>query len=198
MNWPTGCRRRERRGGVPVDRSRTELYLAGPDGEAAESAAVALRRTLSGLDPGVLNPALYRLRGEAAALHLFRVAAGLDSLVPGEAEILGQVRGALEAGAPDRVLDRLFRQALHAGKKARTETAISESPASVSSAAAALARQVFGDLSASSVLLVGAGKVGELAARSLGSRGARIAFVASRSSEPLPPWRRRSRRGGCV
>ena len=118
--------------------NRTELYLAGLDGEAAESAAVALLADLSGLDPGVLNPALYRLRGEAAALHLFRVAAGLDSLVPGEAEILGQVR-ARSRPAHRPVLDRLFRQALHAGKKARTETAIGESPASVSSAAAALA-----------------------------------------------------------
>ena len=163
--------------------NRTELYLAGSDDEAAERSAVAMLADLSGLDQGLLSPSLYRLRGEAAALHLFRVAAGLDSLVPGEAEILGQVRGALEAGAPGPVLDRLFRQALHAGKKARSETAIGESPASVSSAAAALAEQVFGDLSSSSVLLVGAGKVGELAARSLAARGARIAFVASRRSE---------------
>ena len=78
-------------------------------------------------------------RDEAAALHLFRVAAGLDSMVPGEGEILGQVREAFEAGAPGPILDRLFRQALHAGKKVRAETAIGESPASVSSAAAALA-----------------------------------------------------------
>ena len=89
---------------------------------------------------------LYRLHDDAAALHLFRVAAGLDSLVPGEGEILGQVRAAYEAAAPGPLLDRVFRQALGVGKRVRTETAIGESPASVSSAAAALAAQVFGDL----------------------------------------------------
>jgi glutamyl-tRNA reductase len=81
------------------------------------------------------------------------------------------------------VLDRLFRQALHAGKKVRAETAIAESPASVSSAAAALAQQVFGQLDGCRVLLVGAGHVAELAARSLAARGARVAFVANRSTE---------------
>ena len=94
-----------------------------------------------------VEPALYRLRDQAAALHLFRVAAGLDSLVPGEGEILGQVRAAHEVGHARAVmLDRVFRQALHAGRKVRAQTAIGESPASVSSAAAALAEQVFGDL----------------------------------------------------
>jgi glutamyl-tRNA reductase len=124
---------------------------------------------------------VYRLADDAAALHLFRVAAGLDSMVPGEGEILGQVRSAFEAGAAGPVLDRLFRQALHAGKKVRAETAIAESPASVSSAAAALAQQVFGQLEGCSVMLVGAGHVAELSARSLAARGARIAFVANRS-----------------
>jgi glutamyl-tRNA reductase len=159
--------------------NRTELYLAdeSPDGaeEKAEAALLALEAEL--------GPALYRLRDEEAALHLFRVAAGLDSLVPGEGEILGQVRAAHAAGATGSILDRLFRQALHAGKKARTETAIGESPASVSSAAAALAEQVFGDLRGREVVLIGAGKVGELAIRSLVSRGATIAFVANRTTD---------------
>jgi glutamyl-tRNA reductase len=158
--------------------NRTELYLAdeSPEGaaEKAEAALLALEAEL--------GPALYRLRDEDAALHLFRVAAGLDSLVPGEGEILGQVRAAHAAGATGAILDRLFRQALHAGKKARTETAIGESPASVSSAAAALAEQVFGELRGREVVLIGAGKVGELAIRSLVSRGASIAFVANRTA----------------
>jgi glutamyl-tRNA reductase len=123
------------------------------------------------------------LTDEAAALHLFRVAAGLDSLVPGEGEILGQVRAAFEAGTTGPVLDRVFRQALHAGKKVRAETAIAESPASVSSAAGALAQQVFGRLDGCRVLLVGAGHVAELAARSLAARGAAIAYVANRSPQ---------------
>jgi glutamyl-tRNA reductase len=157
--------------------NRTELYLADESADEAERKAEAALIALE----SELGPALYRLRDEAAALHLFRVAAGLDSMVPGEGEILGQVRGAHEGGATGPILDRLFRQALHAGKKARTETAIGESPASVSSAAAALAEQVFGDLRGHSILVVGAGKVGELAVRNLVTRGAKIAFVANRT-----------------
>jgi glutamyl-tRNA reductase len=157
--------------------NRTELYLADESAEEAERKAEAALLALE----SELGPALYRLRDEAAALHLFRVAAGLDSMVPGEGEILGQVRGAHEAGAAGPILDRLFRQAVHAGKKARSETAIGESPASVSSAAAALAEQVFGDLRGRSILVVGAGKVGELAVRNLVTRGATIAFVANRT-----------------
>jgi glutamyl-tRNA reductase len=157
--------------------NRTELYLADGSVEEAEQKAEAALLALE----AELGPALYRLRDDAAALHLFRVAAGLDSMVPGEGEILGQVRAAHEAGAAGPILDRLFRQALHAGKKARAQTAIGESPASVSSAAAALAEQVFGDLRGRTILVIGAGKVGELALRNLASRGATIAVVANRS-----------------
>jgi glutamyl-tRNA reductase len=159
--------------------NRTELYLADESGEDAERRAEAALLALE----SELGPALYRLSDEAAALHLFRVAAGLDSMVPGEGEILGQVRAAYDAGAPGPVLDRLFRQALHAGRKARVETAIGESPASVSSAAAALAEQVFGDLRGRKVLVVGAGKIGDLAARNLLSRGADIAWIANRTAD---------------
>ena len=102
--------------------------------------------------------------------------------MPGEGEILGQVRVAHELGTTGPVLDRVFRQALHAGRKVRAQTAIGESPASVSSAAAALAEQVFGDLAGRSILLVGAGKVSEQAARNLRSRGAEISFVANRKT----------------
>jgi glutamyl-tRNA reductase len=159
--------------------NRTELYLASESAEDAERRAETALLELE----AELGPALYRLRDEAAALHLFRVAAGLDSMVPGEGEILGQVRAAYETGATGAILDRLFRQALHAGRKARVETAIGESPASVSSAAAALAEQVVGDLSGRKILVVGAGKVGDIAARNLLSRGAQIAWVANRSAD---------------
>ena len=159
--------------------NRTELYLAAADAEAAELDAVAV---LAELEPEV-ERALYRLRDHAAALHLFRVAAGLDSLVPGEGEILGQVRTAHELGTTSTLLDRVFRQAVHTGRKVRAQTAIGESPASISGAAAALAEQVFGDLAGCSILLVGAGKISEQSARSLRSRGARISFVANRSSD---------------
>ena len=156
--------------------NRTELYLSGVD----EREAVAALEQLAG-EP--LDGVLYRLHEDAAAVHLFRVAAGLDSLVPGEGEILGQVRDAYESVTPGPVLDRVFRQALAVGKRVRTETAIGESPASVSSAAAALAAQVFGELRGRRVLLIGAGRIGELAASNLSSRGAEIAFVANRTPE---------------
>jgi glutamyl-tRNA reductase len=159
--------------------NRTELYVAALDGEEAEAAAVA---ALASLEPDV-EPVLYRLRDRAAAHHLFRVAAGLDSLVPGEGEILGQVRVAHELGTTGPVLDRVFRQALHAGRKVRARTAIGESPASVSAAAAALAEQVFGSLEGRSILLLGAGKVSEQAARNLRSRGAEITLVANSKTE---------------
>jgi glutamyl-tRNA reductase len=158
--------------------NRTELYVASAGADAAEREALRMLTDMGGEE---IVGALYRLRDEAAALHLFRVAAGLDSLVPGEGEILGQVRHAYEQGEVGAFLDRLFRQALHAGRKVRAQTAIGESPSSISSAAAALAQQVFGDLHGRTMLLIGAGKVSELAARNLRSRGATIAFVANRT-----------------
>jgi glutamyl-tRNA reductase len=159
--------------------NRTELYLV--QDEYAEDLAVGTLTELAGDRGEDLGAALYRLRDEAAALHLFRVAAGLDSLVPGEGEILGQVRSAFEAGSPGPFLDKLFRQALHAGRRVRLETAINESPASVPSAAAALAQQVFDDLTGRRVLVLGAGKMSDATARNLVSRGADVAVVANRT-----------------
>ena len=155
--------------------NRTEIYVATDDPDAAEAQAVAVL--------AAAEPALYRLRDRAAALHLFRVAAGLDSLVPGEGEILGQVRTAAESGTPGLLLDRLFRQALHAGRRVRAQTAIGESPASVSSAAAALAAQVFGELDGCRILMIGAGEVGEQAAKSLRARGAEILLTANSKTD---------------
>ncbi len=112
-----GARRGGRRGRLPLDlqphRALPRRADAAPRGGARRGGARRPRAS------DEVSPALYRLRDEAAALHLFRVAAGLDSMVPGEGEILGQVRAAFEAGAPGPVLDKLFRQALHAGKKVR-------------------------------------------------------------------------------
>jgi glutamyl-tRNA reductase len=156
--------------------NRTEIYADGVD----EARVVQALESLAG-EP--LDGVLYRLHEEAAAIHLFRVAAGLDSLIPGEAEILGQVRAAHEASVAGPLLDRVFRQAIAVGKRVRTETAIGESPASVSSAVGALASQVFGELRGRRVLLIGAGRIGELAASNLSARGAEIAFVANRTAE---------------
>ncbi|MFN8222723.1 MAG: glutamyl-tRNA reductase [Gaiellales bacterium] len=163
--------------------NRTEIYVAGDgDGEPELIAEEAL----SGLAGGAsdeLAAVAYRLADESAALHLFRVAAGLDSLVPGEGEILGQVKDAFEACSSGPILDRVFRMALHAGRRARVETAIGESPASVPAAAAALAQRVFDGLEGRQVVLVGAGRMSDLTARNLRSRGAVITAVGNRTAE---------------
>jgi glutamyl-tRNA reductase len=156
--------------------NRTELYLAG-------ERDVRALQTLEEIAGEPLGRVAYRMHDEAAAVHLFRVSAGLDSMVPGESEILGQVKAAFEGATVGPLLDRVFRQALQLGKRVRSETAIGESPASVPAAAAALAEQVFGDLAGRRVLLVGAGRIGELAAGSLSARGAAIAFVVNRSAD---------------
>jgi glutamyl-tRNA reductase len=155
--------------------NRTEVYVVHPD--PATGAAHAERPFVNAGVAAVLE----RLHGEAAADHLFRVASGLDSMVPGEGEILGQVRAAYEAGAAGSVLHRLFRQALHVGKKVRSQTSIGESPASVSAAAAALVRRMFGELHGTRIVLVGAGKASELAARNLLSAGGKIDVVVNRT-----------------
>ncbi|HEV3479637.1 MAG TPA: glutamyl-tRNA reductase [Gaiellaceae bacterium] len=161
--------------------NRTELYLAAADAAQAERRATEALAELAGVTPGELEPYLYRLEHKAAAVHLFRVAAGLDSLVPGEGEILGQIRTAYERGTVGPLLDRLFSHALHTGKKVRTDTAIAESPGTTSSAAAALAAQVFGDLGGARIAIVGAGKIGKRAARRLTKRGASLSFIANRT-----------------
>jgi glutamyl-tRNA reductase len=167
--------------------NRVCLYVVHAEENTARLRARRELESLAGLPAAELEPALYEKVDDDAARHLFRVASGLDSLVPGEAQILGQVRSAYEAartsGAAGPLLHHLFRQALHVGKRVRNETAIGESPASVSSAAAELAARVFGDLERCSVLLIGAGKMGELAARNLGSRGVGALVVANRSQE---------------
>jgi glutamyl-tRNA reductase len=167
--------------------NRTELYLVDADEEAACARAFAELTALAGLSESEIAPALYTLTDDATALHAFRVAAGLDSLIPGEAQILGQVRGAYELAREARtagpVLHRLFRQALRVGRRVRSETAIGENPASISSAAAELAERVFGSLEGRRILILGAGKMSDLATVNLISRGVESVFVANRSPE---------------
>jgi glutamyl-tRNA reductase len=162
--------------------NRTEVYLAADDPAEADGRVIEALTGLAEVEPAELEPYLYRLEGLPTAVHLFRVAAGLDSLVPGEGEILGQVKTAFERGSAGPLLDRLFSHALHAGKRVRTDTAIAVSPGTTSSAAAALAAQVFGDLRGSRIAIVGAGKIGTLAARRLIKRGAQLTFVANRTA----------------
>lgn len=130
---------------------------------------------------------LYTYHDEGAARHLFRVAAGIDSMIVGESEILGQVRRAfgvaLEQGTVGPTLSHALRRALHVGKRARAETAIGRNPASISSAAVELARRgaVGGSLEGKRVLVVGAGKMGGLALQALGRAGVGDVTVLSRT-----------------
>ena len=167
--------------------NRTCLYLVHEDAGEAQRRAITALTEIAGLSEDELSPALYTRVDEEAAHHLFRVASGLDSLIPGEAQILGQVRLAYEAaceeGAAGQVTHRLFPQALHVGKRVRNETSIGENPASVSSAAAELVTSVFGELAGRRVLVLGAGKTAELTVLNLVSRGAHSPVVANRSIE---------------
>ena len=134
---------------------------------------------------------LYTYHDEAAVGHLFRVAAGIDSMVVGESEILGQVRRAFSTasaeGTVQLTLSHAFRRALRTGKRARTETAISRNPVSISSAAVDLARTAFptGSLEDLRVLVVGAGKMGRLAMQALRSAGTSSVTLVNRSEERL-------------
>ena len=159
--------------------NRTEIYLLGGDPDRAR---VELEER-SGLE---LEGVLARWDDGEAVSHLFRVAAGLDSLVPGESQILGQVRDAYEAartrGATGALLNRLFEDALHAGKRVRTEATLHELPESVAASAVELGVVELGGAEGKRALLFGAGKMCELAARDLRARGAEV-VVSSRTLE---------------
>ncbi|HEX2360373.1 MAG TPA: glutamyl-tRNA reductase [Solirubrobacterales bacterium] len=164
--------------------NRTEIYLVASDTVDAETAALAVLAREASIRPTELLGPLYSLRGPDAARQLFRVTAGLDSMILGEAEIQGQVKRAYELalveGATGPVLNRLFRGALTAGKRARSDTAIGEKGVSIPSVAVELAQRNLGELSARRVLLVGAGETSELSARALAARGVEAVFVANR------------------
>jgi len=140
-----------------------------------------------GLALGDLSRSSFLAEGAEAARHLFRVAAGLDSMALGESEVLGQVRQALklarESGTSRTVLHRLFESAVSAGKRVRTETEISVRPVSVASIALELAAKVFGELSEKTVLVLGAGETGGLFARQASEAGVRQLLVSSRTRE---------------
>jgi glutamyl-tRNA reductase len=168
--------------------NRTELYLVTSDAVAAESAALSALARQAERRPTELADSLYALRGLDVAHHLFSVAAGLDSMIVGEAEIQGQVKRAYELalveGMTGPISNRLFREALAAGKHVRTETGVGRSRVSVATVAAELARKSLGDsgddLSHRRVLVIGAGEQGERTAQALNDRGAHAVFVANR------------------
>ena len=139
------------------------------------------------VDLGSLEPHLYRYQDEEAVRHMFRVAASLDSMVVGEAQILGQVKQswtvARELGAIRGPLDKLLQSAFSAAKRVRTETEIGSSSVSIASVAVDLARRIFGSLEGKRILIVGAGKMSELAARHLMQHGADSIRVANRTHD---------------
>ncbi len=164
--------------------NRTELYAVLDDGACPEALFAAL--VAEGAPP--LSRYLFELEGTEAAGHLFRVACGLDSLVLGEAEILGQIRrsweAAQKAGTAGPITSRLFHAAIAVGKGARSQTEIGRFPASVASAALLLARQTFGSgLADCTVLVLGAGEVGQGVVRCLVDNGIRRVLVANHHAE---------------
>src|ERR1700726_2184849 len=167
--------------------NRTEIYLVVGDAVRAESAVLGLLAGRAAIRPTELAEAIYSPRNCDAARQLYRVTAGLESMIVGEAEIQGQVRraheSAMAAGSTGPLSNRLFAAALTAGKRVRSETEIGSSRVSVPSVAVDLALSVLGDLEKRHVVVLGAGETSELTARALAEQGAGTIFVANRHAD---------------
>jgi len=167
--------------------NRTELYAVSPNPAAAEAALTSALAGRAGIDVDALAGVRYTPRNCDAARHLYRVAAGLDSMIVGEAEVQGQVRHAhdlaRETGTAGPMLHRMFQAALQTGKRVRAETALSEGRASVSSVAVRLAQDVVGDLRDRHVVIIGAGETSELTAQALAGEGVATVFLANRRAD---------------
>ncbi|MEN6389772.1 MAG: glutamyl-tRNA reductase [Syntrophomonas sp.] len=165
--------------------NRTEVYATARDIEQGMEALFAFLQEFSGMDKAELQEYFYRPTCYDAIMHLFRVTSGLDSMIVGEAQIIGQVKDAyqraVECQASDSVLNTLFQRAIHVGKKVRTDTNLDCHPVSVSNAAIELAGQVLGDLGNKSVLVVGAGEMSEMTTRYLVTQGVSSVIVSNRS-----------------
>jgi glutamyl-tRNA reductase len=175
--------------------NRTEVYVETGDVDAVRPAVVNRLARIAGMPRDELGAVIHELHGIEAARHLLRVASGLESMVVGEAEIQGQVSRAYERarsrGTSGPVLNRLFQDALRAGKRVRTETGISQQRVSVASVAVELARRELGDLDGRSALVIGAGKHGALTARALTDAGVRTVYVANRARDRAEDLARR-------
>ncbi|HVE20065.1 MAG TPA: glutamyl-tRNA reductase [Ilumatobacteraceae bacterium] len=167
--------------------NRTEIYAVAERFHGAYADIRDFLCDLAGLAPDELHPHLYSQHDDAAVAHLFEVAAGLDSAVLGESEILGQVRSAWELaqeeGGAKTTLNLLFRHAIETGKRARTETSIGRGTASVSHAAVEMATERLGSLVGRRVLVVGAGEMGEGIAAALVHAGANDIVVSNRTAQ---------------
>jgi glutamyl-tRNA reductase len=167
--------------------NRVEVYGVSKSGMDATGPVRGFLAAQRGVAPADVAEAIYDHRGNAAVRHVFSVAAALDSLVLGEAQILGQLKAAYgvagTAGTSGPLLGRCLERAFGAAKRVRSETGIARGAANVSTVAVDLAKRVFGDLSGKSVLVVGAGKMSRLAARHLYASGAHHIVVTNRSPE---------------
>jgi glutamyl-tRNA reductase len=167
--------------------NRTEVYVTTRDPVAAETAVLGMLATRAGIRPTELAEVIYSPRNCDAARQLYRVTAGLESMIVGEAEVQGQVKRAFElaqaAQSTGPLSNRLFGAALQTGKRVRTETAIGEGGASVSSVAVDLARDLLGDLVERRVVIIGAGEMAELTARALHEQGVAPVFFANRRAD---------------
>jgi len=165
--------------------NRAEVYAASADPVAAAAELSRFMAAFHGVPGQTLERYVFRLVDHEAAGHLFRVAAGLDSLVVGEPQILGQVKDAYATAAERKrtgpLLNRLFHASFTVGKRVRTQTGLGEGAVSVSYAAVSLAKKIFGDLSGLNVLILGAGEMAKLTAVHLKAQEVRRISVASRT-----------------
>ena len=165
--------------------NRTELYCEV--GEQYKNALIHWLAEYHRLEFNELNPYIYQYRDKEATRHLFRVASGLDSMVLGEPQILGQLKTAYDTACTNNVvktiLGRLFQHGFTVGKKVRTDTAIGSNPVSVAFAAVSLSKQIFGDLKPLHALMIGAGETIELAARHLKGQSVGAMTIANRTLE---------------
>jgi glutamyl-tRNA reductase len=166
--------------------NRAELYVASENLEAARADLVSFLAEYHGLAAKALTPHLYERQDVEVARHLFRVAAGLDSLVVGEPQILGQVKDAYAAAseqhAVGQLLNKLFHWSFIVGKRVRSETSVAEGAVSVSYAAVELARKIFGQLKGRRVLVIGAGEMGKLTVLHLQGQGVGHVVITSRTA----------------
>ena len=165
--------------------NRAELYVACDETEPTRQDLLRFLSDYNELPPSDVMPHVYDVADLDAARHLFRVAAGLDSLVVGEPQILGQVKEAhtvaSEVHTAGPVLNRLFHASFAVGKRVRTETGLGSGAVSVSYAAVALARKIFGDLSGRNVVVLGAGEMGKLTAIHMKAQDVRHITIVSRT-----------------
>ena len=166
--------------------NRSEVYVACENPAQARDEIIQFLSTFHSLSADSFTPHLFSLGDDAAAKHLFRVAAGLDSLVVGEPQILGQVKDAFETASGRRctgpMLSKLFHWSFGVGKRVRTETAVGEGAVSVSFAAVTLARKIFGRLDGRHVLVIGAGEISSLTAEHLRAQGVGDIVITSRTA----------------